>query len=137
MTTETAVADDRCIGEIDARADLTAEEFHREYHIPQKPVLLKGHINDWRAMKEWSFDFFKEKYGHWRLPTGRCFDFNELMPLADYCDYVQEHEKAAGHVPDEEPFVYEPFRGIEDDYRYEGDTIDRVLRDYPTHDLAI
>lgn len=41
------------------------------------------------------------------------------------------------HCPDETPFSYEPFRGLEDDYRYEGATIERVLRDYPIHDIAI
>lgn len=39
--------------------------------------------------------------------------------------------------PDEVAFSYLPFAGLEDDHRYEGDTIDRVLRDYPVHDLAI
>lgn len=39
--------------------------------------------------------------------------------------------------PDEHAFNYRPFVGLEDAYRYEGDTVDAVLRDYPTHDIAI
>jgi len=39
--------------------------------------------------------------------------------------------------PGESAFRYAPFDGMQNEYRYEGDTIERVLRDYPVHDLAI
>ena len=41
------------------------------------------------------------------------------------------------HLPDEEPFEYLPFANLADDYRYEGETIDRVVTNYNLHDLAI
>ena len=41
------------------------------------------------------------------------------------------------HLPDEEPFEYLPFANLVDDYRYEGETIDRVVTNYNLHDLAI
>ena len=41
------------------------------------------------------------------------------------------------HQPDERAFSYAPFVGLEDEFRYEGPTIDQVLCDYPVHDLAI
>ena len=41
------------------------------------------------------------------------------------------------HFPDETPFRYEPFAGLEDDFRYDDDTYERVIRDYNTKDLAI
>ena len=43
----------------------------------------------------------------------------------------------ARHLPDEEPFEYLPFANLADDYRYEGETIDRVVTNYNLHDLAI
>jgi hypothetical protein len=39
--------------------------------------------------------------------------------------------------PDEKPFRYAPFAGREDGFRYNEDTLERVLRDYNTKDLSI
>jgi ectoine hydroxylase-related dioxygenase (phytanoyl-CoA dioxygenase family) len=41
------------------------------------------------------------------------------------------------HFPDETPFRYQPFAGLEDDFRLTPETFDRVIRDYNTRDLAI
>ena len=39
--------------------------------------------------------------------------------------------------PDEQRFVYEPFVGLEDDFRFNDETFERVIKDYPTKDLSI
>ncbi len=39
--------------------------------------------------------------------------------------------------PDERPYSYRPFEGLEDDYRYGPETYERVVRDYNTRDLGI
>ena len=41
------------------------------------------------------------------------------------------------HFPDEPTFQYQPFRGLEDDYRWNDETFERVIRNYNTRDLAI
>ncbi len=41
------------------------------------------------------------------------------------------------HFPDETPFRYQPFAGLEDDFAFNDETFGRVLRDYNTKDLAI
>ena len=41
------------------------------------------------------------------------------------------------HFADEEPFRYQPFAGLEDDFRYDEATIERVIKDYNTKDLSI
>lgn len=41
------------------------------------------------------------------------------------------------HRPNEPRFRYEPFAGLEDDFRYGPQTIERVLRDYNLKDLSI
>jgi hypothetical protein len=41
------------------------------------------------------------------------------------------------HFPDEAPYQYQPFRGLEDDFRFTDETFERVVRDYNTRDLAI
>ena len=39
--------------------------------------------------------------------------------------------------PDEEPYRYQPFAGLEDDFRWSPETYERVIRDYNTKDLGI
>ena len=39
--------------------------------------------------------------------------------------------------PDEAPYRYRPFEGLEDRFRYNEETFERVIRDYNTKDLAI
>jgi hypothetical protein len=41
------------------------------------------------------------------------------------------------HFPAETPFRYEPLVGFEDDFRYDDDSYERVLRDYNTRDIFI
>lgn len=41
------------------------------------------------------------------------------------------------HRPDETPYRYQPFAGLEDDFRFDDATFERVIRDYNTRDLAI
>ncbi|MDH3684256.1 MAG: phytanoyl-CoA dioxygenase family protein [Acidimicrobiia bacterium] len=39
--------------------------------------------------------------------------------------------------PEEAPYHYQPFAGLEDDFRFGPDTIEQVIRDYNLNDLAI
>ncbi len=66
-------------------------------------------------------------------------------PISIYDDaYIRERSKAivyaidarAQHVPHEERYVYQPFAGQEDDYRFGPETLER-LRDYNLRDLGI
>ena len=41
------------------------------------------------------------------------------------------------HYPNERRYSYKPFAGLEDDFRFNDETFDRVIRDYNTKDLAI
>jgi ectoine hydroxylase-related dioxygenase (phytanoyl-CoA dioxygenase family) len=41
------------------------------------------------------------------------------------------------HYPNETPYRYQPFVGLEDDYRWNEVTFERVIRDYNVKDLAI
>ncbi|MDP6954131.1 MAG: hypothetical protein QGF53_15370 [Alphaproteobacteria bacterium] len=41
------------------------------------------------------------------------------------------------HYPQETPFVYQPFAGKEDDFRYDAATAEQALRNYFLKDLAI
>ena len=41
------------------------------------------------------------------------------------------------HFPNEKPYPYQPFTGLEDDYRWNPETFDAVIRDYNLKDLGI
>ncbi len=41
------------------------------------------------------------------------------------------------HFPDEKPYFYQPFAGLEDDYRWNAETYEQVIRDYNLKDLGI
>ena len=43
----------------------------------------------------------------------------------------------AQHFPQERRFVYRPFEGLEDRFRFDDATFERVIRDYNLKDLAI
>ena len=67
--------------------------------------------------------------------TGKVYDEQRIFERSAVIQVAidarhQEH-------PDETPFRYEPFVGLEDDFRLDRETFERVLRDYNTKDLAI
>src|SRR5690606_19570591 len=41
------------------------------------------------------------------------------------------------HYPQEKPFVYQPFAGRENEFRFNEETFERVVRNYNLYDLAI
>jgi hypothetical protein len=68
-------------------------------------------------------------------PRGKVYDdqqvFDRSAVIAVAIDARHQHR------PDEEPYHYQPFAGLEDEYRFSDDVFDRVVRDYNTRDLAI
>ena len=59
----------------------------------------------------------------------RIFDRSAVIAVA----IDARHER----FPDEERYVYQPFVGLEDQYRWNPDTYDRVIRNYNMKDLGI
>ena len=59
----------------------------------------------------------------------RIFDRSSVIPLA-----VDARSK---YYPGEERYVYQPFAGLEDDFRWDESTVDEVIRDYNLKDLSI
>jgi len=53
--------------------DLTQDEFIRKYLRPNRPVILRGAMGDWRALKEWSPEFFVEHFGDIRVKVQDSF----------------------------------------------------------------
>jgi len=49
--------------EVEQRVNLSIDEFKNHYIRKGIPVVLKGAAKEWNCVKEWSIDYFKEKYG--------------------------------------------------------------------------
>jgi hypothetical protein len=52
---------------IDRRNQLPYEEFAREYLFPNKPIIISGALDGWRAFAQWTPEYFKSKYGGMKL----------------------------------------------------------------------
>jgi hypothetical protein len=49
----------------------SVEEFERLYVRRSRPVVLRGAINDWPAVRHWSSAYFKERFGDREVPVAR------------------------------------------------------------------
>ena len=73
-------------------------EFEAQYVRASRPVVLRGAIDEWPAMKLWSRDYFKRRFGHRRVPAvrkknGTLYDPKaglnyETVSVADYVDLL-------------------------------------------------
>ena len=84
---------------IDVVEGITRQEFEEKYYYPQKPVVIRGLVNDYPAYHKWSFEFFKREMGD--LEVG-IFDasleradrsYKEphyKMPFRDYLEEIQK-----------------------------------------------
>lgn len=48
---------------IERRSHLSLDAFVEEYRKKQKPVVIEGLMDDWPALRKWSFDYLVEKCG--------------------------------------------------------------------------
>lgn len=86
--------------EVDRRSGLSASAFYEEYLKPKRPVILTDFSQAWPALKNWTFDFFKERYGDRKVPICEV-DFHasgayymkcaETMPFKDYLTLIQKY----------------------------------------------
>lgn len=49
--------------QVERRAGLSREEFHSQYYVRNKPVIVTDLVSRWPAFHLWSPAYFKEKYG--------------------------------------------------------------------------
>ncbi|MHA7628034.1 cupin-like domain-containing protein [Corallococcus sp. M7] len=49
--------------ELEVREGVSPEEFFRRYFLGHRPVVLRGLMADWPAMKRWSLPYFRERFG--------------------------------------------------------------------------
>jgi hypothetical protein len=47
---------------------ISRDEFYENYLKPRVPVIFTDLAKDWKATSLWTFDYFREHYGHWDVP---------------------------------------------------------------------
>lgn len=81
---------------VDRINDLTKEQF-LQYYRTNKPVIFRTFAKDWPALNKWTYEYFKEKQGHVRVPiqegdfatSGRSYlSESDKMRFADYLDLI-------------------------------------------------
>jgi hypothetical protein len=73
----------RTVATIDRRHQLPYEEFAEEYLFPNKPVIISGAVNGWRALDNWTPTYFQNKYGSMNLSID-----GKNYTMADFIDRV-------------------------------------------------
>ena len=69
--------------DIDRRYRLAYEEFVRDYLFPSKPVIITGALPGWRALDNWTPDYFRHRYGAKNLAID-----GKKYKMADFIDRV-------------------------------------------------
>lgn len=92
------------------------EEFRRLYDESMKPIVITGALSDWRAVSEWSHDWFKQKYGLKVVGLSANPRHTQRvlqMKLGDYIDCIQSGADGLLYM-DQQPV--DGFRGLSDYY---------------------
>jgi hypothetical protein len=71
------------------RQQLLYEEFAEEYLFPGKPVIITGAVSGWRALDNWTPEYFKNKYGSMNLRIDA-----KNYTMADFIDRVNSSSTA-------------------------------------------
>ena len=72
---------------IERRSKLSAEEFHDEYEVKNKPVIVTEMLCGWPALGKWTPEFFAERYGDKVIK----FKYGGLeMKMREFIDLVVE-----------------------------------------------
>jgi Cupin-like domain len=110
--------------QVDRRSGLSRREFQEEYLRPGRPVVFTDMTKDWPALQKWNAEFFKEKYGHLRVPV---YSSNYSKPGKGYMssdkemlfrDFISATEK--GHT-DLRLFlfdIFDPAPELRHDFRF-------------------
>ncbi|KAJ3280330.1 hypothetical protein HDU76_009210, partial [Blyttiomyces sp. JEL0837] len=83
---------------IDRRANLSVEDFIKEYAIPNKPVIMTDIVPTWPAYQKWSIPYLNKTYAD-VLFRAESVD----LPFKSYASYSYQNSKAPGGSLEESP----------------------------------
>jgi ribosomal protein L16 Arg81 hydroxylase len=96
MTSETFVQT------MESRENISEEDFLENFAIPNKPVLLKGYMRDWKAFGKWNESFFTKNYGDRMVNVSASRDRNDKRQtkLGDFLSCLESPDKKAYYLRD-------------------------------------
>eukprot|EP01119_Soliformovum_irregulare_P002085 TRINITY_DN1215_c0_g1_i1.p1 TRINITY_DN1215_c0_g1~~TRINITY_DN1215_c0_g1_i1.p1 ORF type:complete len:130 (+),score=31.22 TRINITY_DN1215_c0_g1_i1:85-474(+) len=88
----------------------TPLEFYRDYVSQNKPVIITGAFDHWKAMKKWTNGFLREKigsrdvtvditpYGKGDAVQGKHFvkPMEKVMKFSEFMDFIEHKSQAQG-----------------------------------------
>ncbi len=88
---------------IDTIEGISKKDFLKHYFYPQKPVVIKGLLNDTPAAQKWSFDYMKDKISSTmvgvfdnRRKNNSAYTFSDFkMPFSEFIDIIRRTEPCA------------------------------------------
>ncbi len=98
---------------IDVVHKITRKDFEQNYYYPQKPVVIKGLVDDYPASKKWDFQFFKDEMGDMEVGVfdGALERADRSFKKPDYYlkfrEYLDEIEKGPTK---KRLFLFNPFK---------------------------
>jgi hypothetical protein len=115
---------------------LTRGEFRDQYLRKNKPVILTELMESWPARGKWSLDFFKEKYGHIKVPVYSSKSsqagkhYLSAEKYMSFKEYIETIEKGPTDI---RLFLFKMFEKIPElklDYRVP-DVMEGFYKEYP------
>uniref|UniRef100_A0A915E3C9 JmjC domain-containing protein n=2 Tax=Ditylenchus dipsaci TaxID=166011 RepID=A0A915E3C9_9BILA len=68
--------------------------FHQEFYAKNKPLIIRGMVNEWPAFRKWSFSYLNSLCGHRTVPVelGKKYtDEDWLQQLMSFHDYLAQY----------------------------------------------
>lgn len=116
--------------------DFDSKGFSKNYISKKKPVLLKGYANNWKATKEWDFEFLSNlKFNKpVRIEVGNVIQNNTNVLRIDFKTYINQIINSTTDNDDDKPYLsmFNVFDHLPD---LINDTDLSILTDHTKHDF--
>lgn len=87
----------RVAPQIERVGALTADEFAKYYRAPSQPVVIQGLLEDWPALKKWSFAYLQQQCGSARVVID---SYNSQRArqatFREFCEALEPNRRAGG-----------------------------------------
>lgn len=126
--------------EVERRTGISGEEFFARYYFGHRPVVLRGHMEDWPALRRWSLDDLRERCGgaEVEIMSGRdanpdhAFQHDRHREATTLAAFIRRIEEAGASndfymVPRNENWRREALRPLLDDIRAPRGIIDPAM----------
>lgn len=100
---------------------LSSAEFKTKFRDTNTPVIIENSIQDWPAIKKWSFNYLREKCGSSKVVTNHYISsLRQETTFADFVDYIENPLNAntprylqEWHIYNDHPELLQDFGHLE------------------------